>query len=238
MLGQSAAASTQPVYLFDYKNTVPYLIGDLEYWIEPRVDVGWSNKTIGSGTPVNLGSAPLTGSINVTYNSSLGVIEEKQWSVNTYSVDIETQQSQTFLCIPWFDGTMTTGTRDFAQVGSLGLNAYQAQNELGPSIYDGHCNPNQQLLNQDMNPGTYGMYGFATWRRDSSLNNYRKYVNGAVVSVDSVFTRVSGGTGICWGRDSTDFRSGTILKYNKQLSDSEVLSVYEYFRDNLYPEIA
>lgn len=239
-----SAVPSQPYQLFQKELSVPYKLGDLEVWLDPRIDIGWSNNVRGNGDLVNLGSATIA-PISVGYDTSLQLIDENQWGTATTSgiTTTTTNKEQTVIGIMRWDGTSNwpgITAPAWLQVGDIGLNVYPSQNEIGMSTFNAYQNVAQASLNDDVDlalgPKMY--VGFTT-RIDNSTLQSSVYdpANQAGPFNGTVFNQQDT-QGVAFGIEtSTKLKSGAVLKYNKKLTTAEVDSIYNWYKANYYPDL-
>ena len=235
------AVPSQPYSLFEKELSVPYLLGDLEVWLDPRIDIGWSTNIRGQGNLVNLGTATV-GTITATYDASRQLVAETTFGTCTTSgiTSINDQENQTVIMITEFSGTYRTGTHTILQVGPLGFNIYWSQNEIGASVFDGCDSILEESLNRDLDLKTGpAMYATRTVQRPDAYVDSEMYypatqfepVTGAVLDDNAA------SQGIKWGTGTNEFYAGAILKYNKALSNAEIDSIYNWYRETFYPDL-
>lgn len=236
------AVPSQPYSLFEKELSVPYLLGDLEVWLDPRIDIGWSTNIRGQGNLVNLGTATV-GTIAVTYDTTRQLVAETTFGTCTTSgiTSINDQENQTVIMITQFSGTYRTGTDTILQVGPLGMNIYWPQNEIGAIVFDGCDSILEESLNRDLDLKTApAMYATRTTQRADA------YVNSEMYYPATQYEPVSGyvlddnaaSQGIKWGTETNEFYAGAILKYNKALTNGEIDSIYSWYQENFYPDLA
>jgi len=239
-----SAVPSQPYQLFQKELSVPYKLGDLEVWLDPRIDIGWSNNVRGNGDLVNLGSATID-PISVGYDNDLQLIDENQWGTATTSgiTTTTTNKEQTVIGIMRWNGASNwpgITAPSWLQVGDIGLNVYPSQNEIGMSTYDGYQSVAQASLNDDvtLSAGPKMYVGFTTRVTNSTLQSSVYDPARQDGPFDGTIFNEQDTQGVAFGIQTVDkLKSGAVLKYNKKLTTAEVDSIYDWYKENYYPDL-
>ena len=239
------AVPSQPTQIFQKELSVPYKLGDLEVWLDPRIDASWSNLSRGNGNLVNLGSATVD-PISVGYDNDLQLIDENQWGTATTSgiTTTATNKEQTVIGIMRWNGAGNwpgITAPSWLQVGDIGLNVYPSQQEIGSTMYSSYQTPSDASLNDDvdLSAGPKMYVGFTT-RYDGTrvqTSVYDPARQNYPVSSGGIFD-VQNTQGVAFGIQTIDkLKSGAVLKYNRKLTLAEADSIYDWYVENYYPDL-
>lgn len=239
-----SAVPSQPYGIFQPELSLPYKLGDLEVWLDPRIDASWSNQSRGNGNLINMGSATVA-PISVGYDNDLQLIDENQWGTPTTSGITSTEdnsESTVIGIMRWNGATNWPGITapSWLQVGTVGLNVYPSQGEIGSSAYSAYETPSEASLNDDVDLSLGPkMYVSFTTRQDGQNVLTSVYdpaqQNGPF---DGGILGEQNTQGIAFGIQTVSkLKSGAVLKYNKKLTIAEVDSIYDWYVENYYPDL-